>query len=101
MLKKENKMLKEEHQKMLATIKRYASEKVEQAVNTEEQAVQEKNEEKVIMLDQYAQVDLEVAQTNTSKLSSAQELLKQLNISSHNLCSRCEEQLQNTTNYSY
>lgn len=34
LLKKENKMLKEEHQKMLATIKRYTSEKVEQAVNT-------------------------------------------------------------------
>lgn len=94
-------MLKEEHQKMLATIKRYAFEKVEQGINTDEEVIEEKNEEKAIMLDQYAQVDLDVPQTNTSKLSSAQELLKQLNISSQNLCSRCEEQLQNTTNCSY
>lgn len=61
-------MLKEEHQKMLATIKRYACEKVEQGISTDHVVI----EEKAIMLDQYAQVDLDVPQTNTSKLSSAQ-----------------------------
>lgn len=43
------------------------------------------------------QVDLDTpAVNNTSKLSSAHELLRQLNIS-ESLCSRCEDHLINTS----
>jgi hypothetical protein len=95
LLKKENRVLKEEHQKMMNTLKKYHVERVDQPVNTDP----EKEEEKTlsIQLEQAVQVDLDIPQNNTSKLSSAYDLLKQLNVSSQSLCSRCEEQLINTT----
>ena len=77
------------------TLKKYHVERVDQPVNTDP----EKEEEKTlsIQLEQAVQVDLDIPQNNTSKLSSAYDLLKQLNVSSQSLCSRCEEQLINTT----
>lgn len=41
-----------------------------------------------------SQIDIDTNQVNNSKLSSAQELLKQLNIST-NLCSKCEDRITN------
>lgn len=96
LLKKENRVLKDEHQKMMNTLKKYHVERIDQAVCTDAaQASPEK--EAAIQLEQSVQVDLDVPQANTSKLSSAQDLLKQLNISSQSLCSRCEDQLINTS----
>ena len=37
MLKKENRVLKEEHQKMMNTLKKYHVERVDQSVNTDPQ----------------------------------------------------------------
>lgn len=81
---------------MLATLKKYNVQTTDQATLTE---ALPNNQEPPILLHQYIQVDLEApsSSTNTSKLSSAHDLLKQLNASSHNLCSRCEEQLINTS----
>lgn len=42
------------------------------------------------------QIDMRPSQVNTSKLYLAHEFLKQLNISSQQLCSRCEDQSINT-----
>ena len=88
-------MLKEEHQKMMNTLKKYHVERFDQCVNTDPKKEQEKT--LAIQLEQAVQVDLDIPQNNTSKLSSAYDLLKQLNVSSQSLCSRCEEQLINTT----
>ncbi len=79
---------------MMNTIKKYHVERIEQAVATDPEPLP--NQTTLIQLDQYVQVDLDTPQANTSKLSSAHDLLRQLNIS-ESLCSRCEEHLINTS----
>lgn len=100
LLKRENKTLKEEHHKMLNIIKKYGNiQKTDAETETDpEQKEDNKVEEKVNKKDMYAQVDLELSQLNTSKLSIAQELLKKAPTSRQTVCLKCEENKMNVSN---
>lgn len=73
---------------MMNTLKKYNVERMDQSICTDPISI-ESPAQRPILLDEYAQVDMDVPQVNTSKLSSAHDLLKQLNMSSQSLCSRC------------
>ena len=77
LLKKENKKMKEEHQKMINIVKKYQPEKTDKVdVSVETEAMEDTKPEKAETEDRHVQADLEPLTVNTSKLMEAQELLK-------------------------
>ena len=84
---------------MLHIVKKYQQQKTEIAVQTDTDTT-DKEKEKVspTVKHQHTQADLETNTLNNSKLSSAQELLKNTPLTLQPICPRCEENKINLSN---